>query len=632
MAEPVFPGSLFPDLRQPLNELGALGYQFLDNVVGFDDNYDTTGELLGRSLQQDPIGTLGGIASGVVDSVKAAYADPLGTLSEMGAEFVTAFEMLNTPMDMDASRDEVGRRLEALSLLSSVIPVVGAGAKATSVAGKTALRGFKPGRADLETRSPDLIDEVSPDLIDEVSPPPVGQTPSPFDDPDFNPFDNPGSDSFDEPEFNPNAFDPEAPADDGYVEYVDDYAEDIDDYHLDPEGAEDWQGGPFDPEYTNPVPIPETLPAASFFPEASPYYGAPYYGGSAFASNPLNWHSSAAVAGLYSRSARAAGDLRQPTYVDFKQLIHELEARGAPPKELDLQMDDLYDLFEESPTGKVSAEEIQRVIRNSPGIEVVRTNGFAAIGPQGGQNYTSTVYAHPAVTDGPAVASTHFDLRKTVDDAQQAVRPLLHSRAAQYQITPDGAPAMTHHVLEIQSDWAQFRQALPADDTPEARKRALEKLIEQGRFEDFEFISDSGMTRPKFDEIYPAPFIKKENDWVDAGVRQNLLDAVNSGSEWITFGNSHQAAEHIHMPYAAAERFYDNQVPLAVERVLRKFSREAGIDTPKLQDVPFVDGQMVKGLRLTTELRKALIKTGLPSFRDGGMVTAGEHLLASRQY
>jgi hypothetical protein len=237
MAEPVFPGSLFPDLRQPLNELGALGYQLLDNVVGFDDNYDTTGELLGRSLQQDPIGTLGGIASGVVDSVKAAYADPLGTLSEMGAEFVTAFEMLNTPMDMDASRDEVGRRLEAMNLLSSVIPVVGAGAKATSVAGKTALRGFKPGRADLETRSPDLIDEVSPDLIDEVSPPPVGQTPSPFDDPDFNPFDNPGSDSFDEPEFNPNAFDPEAPADDGYVEYVDDYAEDIDDYRPRPRGC-----------------------------------------------------------------------------------------------------------------------------------------------------------------------------------------------------------------------------------------------------------------------------------------------------------------------------------------------------------------------------------------------------------
>ena len=617
MAEPVFPGSLFPDLRQPLNELGALGYQLLDNVVGFDDNYDTTGELLGRSLQQDPIGTLGGIASGVVDSVKAAYADPLGTLSEMGAEFVTVFEILNTPMGMDASRDEVGRRLEALSLLSSVIPVVGAGAKAAGVAGKTALRGFKPGRADLETRSPDLIDEVSPDLIDEVSPPPVGQTPSPFDDPDFNPFDEPEYDSFDEPEFNPNAFDPEAPADDGWLPDDNWFAD----------GAFVDEMLPPDVGTTNPVPLPDTVPASSFFPQAHPYYT-----NTLSINTPLTWPSTAGVAGLYSRSARAAGDLRQATYGDFKQLVNELETRGAPPKELNLQMNALYDLFEESPTGKVSAEEIQRVIRDSPGIDVFRTNSYAAIGPQGGQNYTSTAYIHPAVTNGPPAASEHFRFREFVGDEQKDLRPLLHSRAAQYQITPDGDPAMTHHVLEIQSDWAQFRQALPTDDTPEARTRAIDKLIEQGRLYEAGFVRDFSITRSEFDEVYPAPFVKNENDWVDAGVRQNLLDAVNSGSEWITFGNASQAAEHIGMPKAAAERFYDNQVPLAVERVLGKFSRESGIDTPKLQDVPFVDGQMVKGIRLTPELRKALIETQLPSFRDGGMVTAGEHLLASRQY
>ena len=625
MAEPVFPGSLFPDLRQPLNELGALGYQLLDNVVGFDDKYDTTGELLGRSLQQDPIGTLGGIASGVVDSVKAAYADPLGTLSEMGAEFVTAFEMLNTPMAMDASRDEVGRRLEALSLLSSVIPVVGAVAKATSVAGKTALRGFKPGRADLETRSPDLIDEVSPDLIDEVSPdlideispPPVGQTPSPFDDPDFNPFEWRHNYSFDEPEFNPNAFDPEAPADDGWLPDDNGFAD----------GAFVDEMLPPDVGTTNPVPLPDTVPASSFFPQAHPYYT-----NTLSINTPLTWPSTAAVAGLYSRSARAAGDLRQATYGDFKQLVNELETRGAPPKELDLQMAALYDLFEESPTGKVSAEEIQRVIRDSPGIQVFRTNSYASIGPQGGQNYTSTAYIHPAVTKGPPAASEHFRFWESVGDEQRDLRPLLHSRAAQYQITPDGAPAMTHHVLEIQSDWAQFRQALPTEGTPEARKRAIDKLIAQGRFADAKSVRNLGVTRAEFDEAYPAPFVKKENDWVDAGVRQNLLDAVNSGSEWITFGNASQAAEHISMPKAAAERFYDNQVPLAVERVLRKFSRESGIDTPKLQDVPFVDGQMVKGVQLTPELRKALIETQLPSFRDGGMVTAGEHLLASRQY
>jgi hypothetical protein len=487
------------------------------------------------------------------------------------------------------------------------------------------LRGFKPGRADLETRSPDLIDEVSPDLIDEVSPdlideispPPVGQTPSPFDDPDFNPFEWRHNYSFDEPEFNPNAFDPEAPADDGWLPDDNGFAD----------GAFVDEMLPPDVGTTNPVPLPDTVPASSFFPQAHPYYT-----NTLSINTPLTWPSTAGVAGLYSRSARAAGDLRQATYGDFKQLVNELETRGAPPKELDLQMAALADLFEESPTGKVSAEEIQRVLRNSPGIDVFRTNSYASIGPQGGQNYTSTAYIHPAVTKGPPAASEHFRFWESVGDEQRDLRPLLHSRAAQYQITPDGAPAMTHHVLEIQSDWAQFRQALPTEGTPEARKRAIDKLIAQGRFADAKSVRNLGVTRAEFDEAYPAPFVKKENDWVDAGVRQNLLDAVNSGSEWITFGNASQAAEHISMPKAAAERFYDNQVPLAVERVLRKFSREAGIDTPKLQDVPFVDGQMVKGVQLTPELRKALIETQLPSFRDGGMVTAGEHLLASRQY
>jgi hypothetical protein len=142
----------------------------------------------------------------------------------------------------------------------------------------------------------------------------------------------------------------------------------------------------------------------------------------------------------------------------------------------------------------------------------------------------------------------------------------------------------------------------------------------------------SNMFRDDFDEQYPAPLVKKQDDWVDAGVRQNLLDAVNAGSDWITFGNGSQANRHSGMPKAAAERFYDNDVPKSVERVLRKLSREAGVEFPELQDVPFVDGETVKGLRITPELREALLQNGLPSLRDGGMVTASEYLLAGRQF
>jgi hypothetical protein len=77
------------------------------------------------------------------------------------------------------------------------------------------------------------------------------------------------------------------------------------------------------------------------------------------------------------------------------------------------------------------------------------------------------------------------------------------------------------------------------------------------------------------------------------------------------------------MPKAAAKRFYDRQVPLSVERVLRKLSREARTEFPELQDVEFVDGQPVKGLRITPELREALIQNGLPSATAAWCRTSG---------
>ena len=606
MAESGFSRFIPPNLRQPLAEAGALGYQLLDNVVGFEDEYDTTGELLGRSLREDPVGTAGSIASGVVDSVKAAYEDPFGTLSALGDEFVGAYEMLSAPMNLSAGREEVGKRLEAASLLSSVIPVAG-----VAGAGTKALGGTAADVVDTARRAPDDIFNVEINRLldeEEVIPDPVAPTPFPFVDFVQEPF------VFDEPEFNPNAFDPEEPIDYGDTMPEDFFTGAFEDFDPLPDPV---QLHPFDERVLrNPIPLPGTLPA-SRFPDANPYNTD-----QGFAYSPLTWPSNEGVAGLYSRAARAAGGLKQPAYGNINQLRGELEARGAPPKELDTQMGYLNRLFEESPTGTVSAEDVQGMLSNAPGIEILRTGEFAPIGPRGGQNYTSTVYTHPAADFGPQQASEHFIIGEDTP-------PLFHTRAAQYQIAPDGGPATTHHVLEIQSDWAQFRQTLP--DTAEKRAEMqaevdrLSNMPEDAetfqRMERLKRALEAGFLRPEFDGMMPAPLIKNENDWVDAGVRQNLLDAVNSGSDWITFGNGSQAVEHVGMPKAAAERFYDRQVPLSVERVLRKLSREARTEFPELQDVEFVDGQPVKGLRITPELREALIQNGLPSFRDGGMVS-----------
>jgi hypothetical protein len=168
--------------------------------------------------------------------------------------------------------------------------------------------------------------------------------------------------------------------------------------------------------------------------------------------------------------------------------------------------------------------------------------------------------------------------------------PLFHSRAAQYNLGfPGGGTA--HHVAEIQSDFAQYRQTVPKED------------------------------RDAFDQQYDAPYIRRENDWVDAAIRQNLLDAVNSGSDWITFGNGRQANQHIGMPREAAESFYDTRVPRRLEDVLRRFSNRSGIEAPRLERVPFVDGDDVLGFRITPEFREALIQNGLPSYKNGGIVS-----------
>jgi len=328
--------------------------------------------------------------------------------------------------------------------------------------------------------------------------------------------------------------------------------------------------------------------------------------------SPLEMGDYPGAAGMYSRAERAAQNLKQQTYPDLAQVRKELEARGAPGKELDTQMDFLKSKF---PAGeKISRDEIQKALNKFRGLIVNRSPSFANdYAPAGGYNGTSTYYTHEDVPVGPGYAYGHFG-----KGAEGGPPPLAHSRAAQYDITvPGGSTEQTHHVIEIQSDWAQYRQTLPKNDE-EVMKQA-QNLVREGKIEEAQNIP----TRSEMDELFPAPYVKNENDWVDLGVRQNLIDAVNSGSDWITFGNGAQANRHIGMPLEAARRFYDQQVPKSVDRVLKKFAREAGIEAPQLQKTPFVDGEEVYGFKLTPEFREAMRKTNLPSFKDGGLVSLG---------
>jgi hypothetical protein len=326
--------------------------------------------------------------------------------------------------------------------------------------------------------------------------------------------------------------------------------------------------------------LPNTAPAATIA-EANPYMPT-----NDVFQMPRTW-ADQGVAGIYSRSGRAAAQLRQPRYSDIETLRRELEARGASPSELNYQLGQFEEaLFD----GPISREDIQDFFSNyETGLMIDRNLDYAGgYMPPGGQNATSTVYYHPEGQNYPRGARRHFpDLGNSTG---QNAAPLFHSRAAQYDLGfPDGGT--THHVAEIQSDFAQYRQAIPKED------------------------------RDAFDQQYDAPYIRRENDWVDAAIRQNLLDAVNSGSDWITFGNGRQANQHIGMPREAAESFYDTRVPRRLEDVLRRFSNQTGIEAPRLERIPFVDGDDVLGFRITPEFQEALIKNGLPSYKNGGIVS-----------
>ena len=93
--------------------------------------------MLGQSLARDPLGTTKAIGAGVVDAVKAAYDDPMGTLVNLKDEFVDAFTLLNTPLPEDATREQMGQHLEAASVLATVIP----GYKGVQSGGRAAVGG-----------------------------------------------------------------------------------------------------------------------------------------------------------------------------------------------------------------------------------------------------------------------------------------------------------------------------------------------------------------------------------------------------------------------------------------------------------------------------------------------------------
>jgi hypothetical protein len=136
--------------------------------------------------------------------------------------------------------------------------------------------------------------------------------------------------------------------------------------------------------------------------------------------------------------------------------------------------------------------------------------------------------------------------------------------------------------------------------------------------------TESYGTRDEFDANYPAPYVGTTSKWVQLGLRQSLLDAVNKGAKRMTLSTGEQVKGYTFGKQGGQSKFYDDIVPKELEAVLKKFAKEAGIQKPEITTSKIVGSRgqeyMVPTVEFTDEFVEALKRVGLPAYAKGGIV------------
>lgn len=111
MAEKNFMRFIPPNLRGPLTDLGIFGRVAADNIYGLDDDYESTGEILGTAFREDPVGLAKDLGTGIYEGAKDIYEDPKGAFEDLKTSLSETIDRLNTPYDqLDLSTEEAQRQ------------------------------------------------------------------------------------------------------------------------------------------------------------------------------------------------------------------------------------------------------------------------------------------------------------------------------------------------------------------------------------------------------------------------------------------------------------------------------------------------------------------------------------------
>lgn len=152
MAENKFTQFIPPQLRGPATDVGIFGRVASDNILGFldnyflgnrfDDDYESTGEMLGTAFREQPIETGKALGTGIYEAGKSVYEDPKAAFGSALEGLEGVFDRLNTPYDqLDLSTEEAQReRAGDLAILGEALSGTGIITKSLAKVTKKQLR------------------------------------------------------------------------------------------------------------------------------------------------------------------------------------------------------------------------------------------------------------------------------------------------------------------------------------------------------------------------------------------------------------------------------------------------------------------------------------------------------------
>lgn len=141
----------------------------------------------------------------------------------------------------------------------------------------------------------------------------------------------------------------------------------------------------------------------------------------------------------------------------------------------------------------------------------------------------------------------------------------------------------------------------------------------------------------------PMPFTESTNQWVDYGLRNQLLEAANAGREYFAITNPEMVRRMTHGTEEGQSQFYGNIVPQRLRNIIRGLDKNApttssAYEFKKNPEVVFGPGliqtdygpEAVTMVRLTPELRSRILgegkHSGLTTFMRPEAAVAGSGL------